>query len=93
MKYSLYFLYFISFIGIWSQAPQYINYLDYFIRIIISFVLIFYFNPFYKLKFTQFHKDIAFDAGVILFLSISLTSFINYISFFYENTYSIISKI
>jgi hypothetical protein len=91
MKYSLYFLYLISFLGIWSQAPDYINYLDYFIRSIVSIVLIYYFNPFYNLNFTRFHKDIAFDAGVILFLSISLTSLVNYIKDFYSSTYNIIS--
>jgi hypothetical protein len=88
MKYTLYILYIISFIGIWNNAPQYISYLDYFIKVLVSSVLIFYFNPISNYQFNKFHKDIAFDAGILLLLSLSLNTFVNNIKSIYSSTIS-----
>lgn len=85
MKFILYTLYVFLFFGLWNKAPQYIYYLDYFIKILVSFILIFSFNPFRNTKFTEFHKEVAFSAGLFLLLSTSLTSFFENLKGTYYN--------
>lgn len=59
-------LYIFAVLRISSSAPQYIGILQSFVKIYISLFLIYRFNPFRKIHFTQLDKKISFNAGVFL---------------------------
>tara|TARA_Y100000780_G_C13557099_1_gene367641 strand:- start:496 stop:816 length:321 start_codon:yes stop_codon:yes gene_type:complete len=75
LTYSIYILYILVFLGLWGGAPQYLNDLNYYLKIFVGTILTYTFNPFYEIKFDNIHKDIAFTAGIILLTSTSLSSF------------------
>ena len=75
-----YILYFIMFLGFSSKAPQYLNYLQEFTKIYVSSFLVFRFNPFRNIEFTEFDSKIAFSAGLFLFTTSVLPYVNNYIN-------------
>lgn len=62
-----YLLYILFAVGLFASAPQYIEKLDYYVKIYISLFLLWRFNPFRDLKFTDLDRKIAFSAGMFLF--------------------------
>jgi len=72
--YVWYILYFLSFLGLYSKAPQYLTTVDLLLRMYVSLFLIIRYNPYTKVKFTEFDKKIIFSAGVFLILSTTITS-------------------
>ena len=64
--YTIYVLYFIVFFGLWSSAPSYLYTLNYWRQIFVGILLIYYFHPFKKTKFTEFHRKIVFTSGIFL---------------------------
>ena len=76
-----YVLYFLFAVGISTNAPKYLAYLDYFVKIYISLFLIWRFNMFRKIHFNELDQKIAFSAGVFLFATTALNEFLtNYFS-------------
>lgn len=65
-------LFILSVIGIYNKAPEYLNILNFFVKIYISIFLIANFNPYSKHKFTDFDRQIVFRAGIFLLLSTTL---------------------
>jgi hypothetical protein len=59
-------LYFIILLGLSAKAPQYLNDLQYYVKIYVSFFLILRFNPFRRTKFTELDARIAFSSGMFL---------------------------
>lgn len=76
-----YALFFIAFFGIWANAPDYLDELQYWTKIYVSLFLIWRFNWFRNVKFTELDKKIAFSAGLFLLT----TTFINQILHIYLN--------
>ena len=75
-----YFLVFISFIGLSSNAKQYLETMDYYVRIYICLFLILRFNPLKKFNgFTNLDKKIAFSAGLFILTSTVLNRYLDYI--------------
>jgi hypothetical protein len=68
-------LYIVVALGVWSRAPQYLEDLQYYVKIYVALFLIYRFNPFRNIKFTNLDRKIAFSAGVFLVG----TSFFEYI--------------
>jgi hypothetical protein len=67
--------------GISINAPKYLGIFDYYVKIYVSLFLLWRFNPFTKITFTELDRKIAFSAGIFLFASTSIHSFlINYLS-------------
>jgi len=64
LSYSLYILFAI---GIIKNAPEYLDSLDYYVKIYISLFLLWRFNPFRKVTFTDLDRKIVFSAGLFLF--------------------------
>jgi hypothetical protein len=62
-----YLLYILFAIGIFKSAPQYLEKLDYYVKIYISAFLLWRFNPFRTIHFTELDRKIAFSAGIFLF--------------------------
>jgi len=64
--YLTWFLYFVIAFGLSANAPQYLNDLQYYVKIYVSFFLILRFNPFRRVKFTELDGKIAFSSGIFL---------------------------
>jgi len=64
--YLTWFLYFVIAFGLSANAPQYLNDLQYYVKIYVSFFLILRFNPFRRVKFTELDGRIAFSSGIFL---------------------------
>jgi hypothetical protein len=62
-----YFLYFLIVIGVSAKAPQYLEDIQYWVKIYISLFLIYRFNFFRKIQFTELDRKVAFSAGLFLF--------------------------
>jgi hypothetical protein len=53
-------------LGLSTNAPQYLDDLQYYVKMYVSLFLIIRFNPFRKVQFTELDGRIAFSAGVFL---------------------------
>jgi hypothetical protein len=77
----LYLLIFSSFLGIFDNAIDYFNDVDYYFKIYICLFLIWRFNPFRDVNtFTHLDRKIAFNAGILIFTTTVLQSYIPYIT-------------
>ena len=78
VTYSAYILFAI---GIFKTQPQYLQQLDYYVKIYVSLFLLWRFNPFRKIEFTDLDRKIAFSSGIFLFTTTAinqlLTSYLN----------------
>ncbi len=73
-----------------TSAPQYLSYLQQFLKIYVSLFLIYRFNDFRTVKLTDLDKKIGFNAGILLIGS----DIINYIAINYsDDIYKINSSI
>lgn len=70
--YFIYLMYFFVYFRIWKEAPIYLDDAEYYFKLYISLLLLYFFNPFYNLRMNNFHKRVAFSAGFFL---IATTSF------------------
>jgi hypothetical protein len=62
-------LYIIISFGLSLLAPQYLSYLQRFLKIYISLFLIYRFNRFRHVKLTELDRKIGFNAGILLISS------------------------
>ena len=67
-------LYLLVFFGIGGYAPQYLNLLQYGLKIYVALLLIILYNPitYNKREFKEFDRNIVFTSGLFLFLSTTL---------------------
>jgi hypothetical protein len=92
--YITYILYIAIALGISANAPEYLDELQYYIKLYISLFLIYRFNPFRRVKFTSLDAKIAFNAGWFLFATTIVNSVLityldnikEYLNFFKFNT-------
>jgi hypothetical protein len=59
-------------LGISNDAKLYIERLDYYVKIYISLFLLWRFNMFRKITFTELDRKIAFSAGLFLFTTTAI---------------------
>ena len=72
-----YFLIILSFFGLSNSAPQYLDKLDYYVRIYICLFLLWRFNPFRKIDtFTNLDRKIAFSAGLFILTTTTLNQYV-----------------
>ena len=64
--YVTWLLYALIFLGLSTNAPQYLNTLQTFVKMYVILFLIYRFNPLRKIKFTHLDAKIAFSAGIFL---------------------------
>jgi hypothetical protein len=68
-------------LGLSNDAKVYIEELDYYVKIYISLFLLWRFNMFRKIKFTELDRKIAFSAGVFLFATTAINQILmNYLA-------------
>ena len=73
-------LYIVIALGLSANAPEYLDYLNSFIKIYISLFLIYRFNPFRSVNFTTLDSKIAFSSGLFLLGTTAIDNIIqNYI--------------
>ena len=79
--YLTWILYIVIALGLSASAPQYLDDLQYYVKIYICLFLIYRFNPFTYVKFTQLDSRIAFSAGLFLLATTAIGSFLkNYLT-------------
>ena len=69
-------------LGLFSTSPKYLETLDYYVKIYISLFLLWRFNPFTKIKFTDLDRKIAFSAGLFIFTTTAVNKIL--VSYFKE---------
>jgi len=74
IAYVSFILYILISLGISANAPQYLDTLQYYIKIYISLFLIIRFNPFRTAKFTELDTKIAFSAGLFLLATTAINN-------------------
>lgn len=75
--FTSYLLYFIALFGLSASAPNYLNKLQYWVKIYVSLFLIWRFNWLRKIKFNELDKKIAFTAGLFLLTTTFIDQIIN----------------
>jgi hypothetical protein len=79
--YLTWILYIAILFGVSSKAPEYLDDLQYYVKIYVSLFLIYRFNPFRRVKFTGLDAKVAFSAGVFLLTTTTINSILqNYLS-------------
>ena len=79
--YLTWILYIAILFGLSSKAPQYLDDLQYYVKMYVSLFLIYRFNPFRRVKFTGLDAKVAFSAGVFLLTTTTINSILqNYLS-------------
>ena len=78
--YGSYILYFLALFGITNYAPAYLEWLKNAIKIYISVLLIWRFNPFSQKRenLSRFDRKIVFTSAVFLLLTTSATSIVEH---------------
>ena len=72
---SMWILYIIALTGVISFNPNYLSTLDTVAKLYVAVFLMMRFNPFVKTtEMSSFDKEIAWSAGVFLFLSSTITA-------------------
>ena len=71
-----YILIFITALGLSKNAPKLLTILDYYIRIYICLFLIWRFNPFVKIKFTELDRKIVFSAGLFILTTTAMNKYL-----------------
>lgn len=66
----------LSALGLSLRAPLYLDELEYYIRIYICIFLIWRFNPFRKIKFTDLDRKIAFSAGLFILTTTAIDKYL-----------------
>ena len=69
-------LYFIIVLGVSVNAPEYLNKLQYYVKVYIGLFLVWRFNPFRRVKFTRLDAKIAFTAGIFLMTTTAFDSIV-----------------
>ena len=79
--YLTWILYIAIALGLSASAPQYLDDLQYYVKIYICLFLIYRFNPFRRVQFTELDSRIAFSAGLFLLATTAIGSFLkNYLA-------------
>ena len=78
-SYAVYTLYMLVFLGVWSEAPKYLKIIEHGRAILVSLLLVYFFNPWRKpIRFSEFHRRVVFTAGVFLFISAIVGGVLHY---------------
>lgn len=74
--YTSWILYFLILIGVSVNAPSYLDSVDYYAKIYVSLFLLYRFNMFRKITFTDLDRKIVFSAGLFLFTTTALNQIV-----------------
>ena len=79
-------LYLLVFFGVGGFAPQYLDFLQYGLKLYVAIILIILYNPltYKERRFREFDRNIVFTSGIFLLLSSTILN--NMESYFKEKT-------
>jgi len=63
-------LYIVTFLGLFVAAPTYLGILRTIMSLYVSLYLMYRFNPWRTIQFTELDKTVTFNAGVLLFTTL-----------------------
>lgn len=69
----LYAFYIMAFLGIYYVNSEYTKTLSLIVRLFVSFVLMYRFNPLYKVTLSESDRTLIFAAGFFLFVNTGMT--------------------
>lgn len=72
--YITWFLYIVIALGLSANAPQYLEDMQYYVKMYVSLFLIYRFNPFRRVTFTGLDAKIAFSSGVFLLATTAINT-------------------
>jgi len=72
--YITWFLYVVIALGLSANAPQYLEDMQYYVKMYVSLFLIYRFNPFRRVTFTGLDAKIAFSSGVFLLATTAINT-------------------
>jgi hypothetical protein len=72
--YITWFLYVVIALGLSANAPQYLEDMQYYVKMYVSLFLIYRFNPFRRVTFTGLDAKIAFSSGVFLLATTAINN-------------------
>ena len=72
--FTTWFLYILIVLGISANAPEYLDDIQFYVKLYVSLFLIYRFNPFRHVKFTRLDARIAFSAGMFLLFTTIVNS-------------------
>jgi hypothetical protein len=78
VTYFTYFLYIAVALGISATAPKYLDDLLFYTKLYVSLFLIYRFNPFRRVQFTELDTKIAFGAGIFLLGTTAIDGILKY---------------
>ena len=67
-------------LGLSANAPQYLDTLHWYVKVYVSSFLIYRFNPFRHVRFTELDSKIAFSAGVFLLGTTTVDLYAQYLT-------------
>ena len=74
----IYILIVVSFLGLFTNTSNYLNDVNFYLRIYVCLFLIWRFNPFRNIDtFTDLDRKIAFNAGIIILTTTILNKYID----------------
>ena len=74
----IYILIVVSFLGLFTNTSNYLNDVNFYLRIYVCLFLMWRFNPFRKIDtFTHLDRKIAFNAGIIILTTTILNKYID----------------
>ena len=80
LTYVWYILFAIARFELWEFAEIYLEKITFYLNILVSFTLLYYFNPLSKTKMTKTHKRMVFSAALFILTTEGLNNVIARIS-------------
>jgi len=63
-------------IGALSEEPQILGIVDYWIKVFVGLFLMYRFNPYVHIKFTEFDRKVIFSAGLFMFVTTIVNTYL-----------------
>jgi hypothetical protein len=80
LLYLSYLLYFLAYFRLFNYDSKYLEILDELTKFYVIIFLLIRFNPFRKIKFTEFDREVIFSSALFLLTTTAFNSYIeNYI--------------
>ena len=63
-------------VGMLSEEPVILGVIDYWIKVFVGLFLLYRFNPYVHIKFTDFDRKVIFSAGMFMFVTTVVNSYL-----------------
>jgi hypothetical protein len=63
-------------VGALSQEPRILSIVDYWIKVFVGLFLLYRFNPYMHIKFTEFDRKVIFSAGMFMFITTVVNTYL-----------------